>query len=241
MANRTVQFYGLGIGSSPAELTAMVDGVTVFTGAIPTTVDSSEEHQVLFTCELPVTFEGTKPVSITVNSGMVIFSRVLGNYHAAMSPVITADQWTVLTDPTSTVEDRKAIFLVANASGPVFSDAEIEALGTTHIDLLATPGAINDPETLRARYEILKEYNIANFIRDCSNPSWPYGYGSICASNPCGPDPDTVVDARSNVRIDGLVRTPLRDRPGSYGTWWWTIMAPSLFEFDLNVVPGLDS
>lgn len=85
MANRTLQFYGKGYGSSPAEITVKLDNEIVFDGAVPTAdqieVDHSPDAQVvLFTCEVPVLFEGKMPMSVTVNTGTVVFAEVKGNH-----------------------------------------------------------------------------------------------------------------------------------------------------------------
>jgi hypothetical protein len=99
MTTRTVKMLGLAYGSSPAEITVTLDGVSVYTGTVttvdaapltepdPAAVDSTIEF---CNFEIPLDFNGTMPMTCTVNSGTVIFAQILANYCAIANtdPVI---------------------------------------------------------------------------------------------------------------------------------------------------------
>lgn len=243
MANRTVRFYGLGLGNSTAEITAEVDGTQVFTGPVPTTTNAADTPEILFTFELPIAFEGTKPVSITVNSGTVKFAQVLANYHAfvRVTPVLKS-QRAVLTNPSSTVEERKNVFVTADPTGPAFTDEELAALATTHIDIenIARPDTITGP--LQSRYQALLQYNENNFVANCADPLWDEGYGDIQDVHPDVTYPaKQVSESRTNVTIDGVAQNPVRTGNLDLGTWNYTVTAPSVFDFDLVVKAGVSS
>ena len=83
MTNRTVKIQGWGIGT--AEIIAVVDGETVFSGDV-NLVEFSDENSghksapSLFTFEIPVEFEGIKKMKITVNKAPVRFGQIVANY-----------------------------------------------------------------------------------------------------------------------------------------------------------------
>jgi len=80
MATRTLRFYGYGYGNTPCSLTATFNGLTVFSGNIPTTSDSSLEHVVLFTTTLDTSISGNLPMSITSDYGNITLSKIDANY-----------------------------------------------------------------------------------------------------------------------------------------------------------------
>ena len=91
MANRTIQFLGQGYaptGTEPIMVTATLDGNTVYTGTIPTLYTSNigrlpTDQVVLFTCEIPVEFAGTVPMTISLDSPVGVdayFEQMLSNY-----------------------------------------------------------------------------------------------------------------------------------------------------------------
>ena len=76
MANKTLQFYGIGFAPSgePVSITSTYDGETIFTGTIPSlpTLQSTPESsplEVLFTHEVPGNLTAIVPMSVTVTSG----------------------------------------------------------------------------------------------------------------------------------------------------------------------------
>ena len=91
MTNRTVQFYGQGYGTVPAEITATLDGIVVYSGTVPTIDQENynrmpEDQVLLFTAQVPVDFDGTKPMTISVSNSTVVFAHVLGNYYTKNNP-----------------------------------------------------------------------------------------------------------------------------------------------------------
>ena len=83
MTNRTVK--ALGWGSGTAEITAILDGVTVFSGSVDlvemTSANESEQTApTLFTFEIPMDFVGTKHMIITVKDSTVRFGQIVANY-----------------------------------------------------------------------------------------------------------------------------------------------------------------
>jgi hypothetical protein len=85
MANRTVKILGWGMGSSPATITAKLDGETVFSGdvdLVEMTKDNESEQTAptLFTFEIPMDFAGSKNMSISVSKASVRFGQIVANY-----------------------------------------------------------------------------------------------------------------------------------------------------------------
>ena len=76
MTNRTIQFHGQGFGPTAVEISATANGSQVFNGPVPT-VDQPlvplpwplDQSEILFSFEVPMEFQGTIPIEITVNSG----------------------------------------------------------------------------------------------------------------------------------------------------------------------------
>jgi hypothetical protein len=79
--NRIIQFFGQGYGTDPAFVVARLEDLVVYEGNVHT-IDqigfntAPETQVVLFTCELPVTFEGLKPMSVEVITGTVVLAHV---------------------------------------------------------------------------------------------------------------------------------------------------------------------
>jgi hypothetical protein len=89
MTTRTVKMYGLGYGSTPADVTITFDGVTVYTGEVPTVnstlpVDGTplDNDQLICTFEIPVnSTEIIKPMTCAINLGdCVSFAKIEANY-----------------------------------------------------------------------------------------------------------------------------------------------------------------
>jgi len=84
----------LGWGSGTAEITAILDGVTVFSGEVTLeekTNDNEGEQTspVLFGFELPVDFIGTKHMTVSVAGNAVEFGQIVANYTELDMGVIT--------------------------------------------------------------------------------------------------------------------------------------------------------
>jgi len=83
MTNRTVKV--LGWGSGRAQITAVLDGETVFSGSVKMvekTADNESEQTSpgLFTFEVPFDFLGTKHMTISVEGNAVEFGQIVANY-----------------------------------------------------------------------------------------------------------------------------------------------------------------
>lgn len=68
---------------------------------------------VLCTFELDTAFDGLISVSCAVDSGTVMFTGVYSNYVPIPNPVYTTHQREILSNPASTLADRVAIYAVA--------------------------------------------------------------------------------------------------------------------------------
>ena len=92
MTNRTVKV--LGWGSGTAEITAILDGMTVFSGEV-TLEEKTEDNEgeqtspIVFTFEIPIDFLGTKHMTISVKGSPVEFGQILANYTELDMGVIT--------------------------------------------------------------------------------------------------------------------------------------------------------
>ena len=84
---RTFIQKGQGYGSTPVNITAKVDGITVYTGTVPT-VDTplpplpqtdSNFGSNLFTWTAEYTFQGTQNMEITVSGGTLLITDTLAN------------------------------------------------------------------------------------------------------------------------------------------------------------------
>jgi hypothetical protein len=83
MTNRTIHMSGWGSGT--AEITAVLDGTTVFDGEVTLEekTDDNESEQTsptVFTFELPMDFLGTKHMIISVKGNPVEFGQIVANY-----------------------------------------------------------------------------------------------------------------------------------------------------------------
>ena len=89
MTTRTVKMFGLAYGSTPAEIAVTLDGVSVYTGTV-TTADaitpflpnSEIANTTVEFCnfEMPMEFEGSKPMTCMVTNGTVLFAQIVANY-----------------------------------------------------------------------------------------------------------------------------------------------------------------
>ena len=106
MTNRTVKVLGWGTGTSPAIITAIMDGETIFSGSVDLvemTVDNESEQTspTLFSFELPMEFAGTKHMVITVAGAAVRFGQIVANYaEVEMGPITYSTGPDVYADVT---------------------------------------------------------------------------------------------------------------------------------------------
>jgi hypothetical protein len=94
MTNRTVKVLGWGVESSPAKITAILDGKTVFSGSVELveiTKDNDNGHTAptLFTFEVSMNFAGTKHMAISVEDAAVRFGQIVSNYSEVEMGAIT--------------------------------------------------------------------------------------------------------------------------------------------------------
>jgi len=88
MANRTVQFRGFAVGTTPTTVTATYNGSQIFSGEIPTLTspippaDPSDMDTVptMFTMELPMDASGTVPMTIISQGNPVTACQIVANY-----------------------------------------------------------------------------------------------------------------------------------------------------------------
>jgi len=83
MINRTVKV--LGWGSGTANITAILDGVTVFSNSVDLVVMTKDNEDgltapTLFAFDIPLEFVGTKHMVISVADAAVRFGQILANY-----------------------------------------------------------------------------------------------------------------------------------------------------------------
>jgi hypothetical protein len=222
MANRTIQFLGSGYaptGTDPITISATLAGNVVYTGTIPTSYTSEIDRQtadqvVLFTCELPVDFSGTVPMSISLDNpvGVTVFFEqvqsnymIMGNYQA-----FTQEQLDVLADPASTINDRMPIWTACAV--PPLSSADIAVLDNGNATWTAEKQAV------------LVAHNITSSVS-----SGPTTFMLVNGDS----------DARTNVVING---EPGTRQSEPIGTWGWKVEFPAegsgLFECDLTVKAG---
>lgn len=88
MTNRTMRVYGQGLGPTPVEISVTANGNQVFDGPVPT-LDQPvapspwplAQSEILFSIEVPMEFQGTMPIEITVNSGSgILLEKLSINY-----------------------------------------------------------------------------------------------------------------------------------------------------------------
>lgn len=132
MANRTVQIKGQGYGSGTCSASVTFNGNLVFSGPIPT-VDSNnisylpQQQATLLEFQVPVSLDGTFPVSITFTGGNAVFlDQVFANYTHKPNPVFSEADYATLISGTATKQQRIAIYTAA--ASPALSAADIDTL-----------------------------------------------------------------------------------------------------------------
>ena len=100
MTNRTIRFHGQGYGPTAVEISVTANGSQVFNGPVPT-VDQPlvplpwplEQSEILFSMEVPLEFQGTMPIEITVNSGGgILLEKMSINYVPLINNVSSGAQ-----------------------------------------------------------------------------------------------------------------------------------------------------
>lgn len=85
MVTRTIKILGWGVGSQQSELTATLDGETVFSGIVPLVEMTSENDRIetaptLFSFEVPMDFAGTARMKIVKDQATIRFANIVANY-----------------------------------------------------------------------------------------------------------------------------------------------------------------
>jgi len=207
MSNRTVNIKGLAYGETDAAITVTLDGVTVFSGTVPTQAhpvpslpDPDLNSQVANLCSfaIPMDFVGNKSMSYSVTNGTVIFANHTANWIKRRNPIYTTEEFDFLTGSSITLEQRYAVY--AARAVPPFSAAD-EAL-------------FLDPSTTNEQRKSLS----------AAHNCLPLIDGSADNFQNLSPDP------RTNVVLNGTPVTP--DRTSWPGTWWWTLQTGDTLNFD---------
>lgn len=153
------------------------DGVEIFNGAFP----NVSETDVLIAGSVDITnpVDGSdiiKSVSITVTSGVNVYVGLFEwNYSVIQNPAFTPEQRAAYNNPTTTTEQRLAIFeAVAN---PSFSSADLDIFAST------------DPADNPIKYELLYNHKCFMQIQDEAT----YSFGG-----------DTSYCNRTNVLLNGV-------------------------------------
>lgn len=213
MANKTIKFYGRGFGATPASVNVVYNGVTVYTGTVPTVNEAPTPLpgvdpttlDVLFTLDVPVEYSGFAPMSVEVTAGAVTLGDESDNYAKIMNPVFTPEQWAIVSSPTSTLEERIAV-RTAVANPPLSSEDEA---------ILLDPDA-----SASEKQTILVDHNAQNYIS-----SGPSNFIRVNS------------ETKVNVQLNGLPTEPVR-RADEDGIWYWLIPTNGILSFDYQVEPS---
>ena len=197
MSERTVVFQGLAYGASPATVQATANGVSIFSGTVttqnqpvPSMPNPDLVSVALFTMTVDTAFSGTIPMTCEVTSGTIIFSVVRANYMLLANPIYSAEQIAILNNPSTTAEQRNAIYVAAPAVPPL-SEADI--------------ALIQGPDTSADQYlAVLTAHNIQNTVNGGVD-----AFGLV-----------SYADPRTNVYIDGILQNPDRPSGLTGAWWW---------------------
>ena len=227
--NRSFRFYGIGFGTDPVEITAEVNGVQVYSGAVPTVnepiwppaLDPFAIEQIAFTIddssEYNTDFGGSVPMSITVTRGdLFMFTTITCNYSPITNPVFSPEQLAVINDPnsTSTVSEVSSIFI--SLASPPFSPEE-EVLLVTLLEIW--------PDRLSELDALLTAHNVNTTIM--SADAWETCFNGFPTNS------DNTTDPKSNVKINDIlqpVQISLLPCP-------WGIYTGNVLTCNLNISP----
>lgn len=238
MNNRTLQFYGYAYGNEPVELTAQIDGQTVFAGPV-NTIDSPMEDprtvgeaSILFSVDnsalFPQNFSGSRPMTVTVSKGLgVIFTSIRCNY---------MDQ----TKGFAVVAENCSIDGTTLTTGPIISAISQDPIKIGQL-LITVPNSIVEPNT------IITAGSGTTWTVNKSQTVGPVAIGFIdfipgdattfvdCYNgNPT--NSEGTPDCRSSVTINGALQVPPLQK--STGRWTWAINSGDTFGYNLNISSG---
>jgi hypothetical protein len=216
MAIRTIEIYGMGFGTTPAEVTVTANGNQVFSGTVPTVnqplpalpnPDLIADQVILFTFETDTNFTGLLPMTCQVTNGTIIFGAAKANYVAIPNPVFTQMQYDTLLNPASTWTEKMAIY--SALANPPFSAEDLTVLNDKNADY-------------GLKIQIFKDHNVNNTVSSGINTS-RYIY-DVAQGN---------FDPRTNVTLDGV--SQIINRGDLLGIWWWPVINGSTLGYDLEV------
>ena len=196
MAERTIVFKGLAYGSTPATMQITANGVNIFSGSVTTQNEPlppmpgpTPDPVPMFTMTVDTAFSGTIPMTCEVTSGTVIFSIIAANYPLLINPIYSTEQYQILVSPTSTDEQRNAIYVAAPA---------VPALSAEDIALIQGPDTPNDQYIA-----VLNAHNIQPTVNGGVD-----AFGLLTRGDP-----------RTNVYINGILQNPDRAGLGGTWYW----------------------
>jgi hypothetical protein len=152
MATRTIQFHGQGYGATPVNATVTFDGAQIYNGPIPTVIGPYDPNaqELLFTTTISTDFDGTKPVTIVLNGGAMMFTTVFVNYVITVpNPAYSAEQYAVVISNTATRTDKL----------PIWQAVAVPALSSEDENILLT-GTYEEMQPVLIAHNL--EYNINN-------------------------------------------------------------------------------
>jgi hypothetical protein len=205
------------------EISVTANGSQVFNGPV-STLDQPlptplqwplDQSEILFSIEVPVEFQGTVPMEITVNSGSgIAFMSEFANYVPIPNPVYTPEQFAIITGPNP---GQQGLDIMTSLANPPFTQEEIDIL--------------SNPDSPSAECDaLLAAHNVSIDVSS--------GAQGFEVNFYTGDGTTEVVDSRTNVSLNGI---PLvADRlPGFMGDWSWCVPVDSTLAFTLNIDAGL--
>ena len=232
--NRTLQFLGYAIGTSPVQITASINDTVVFSGAVetsdPNLQDSLDEnpYPVLFSVDnsdlFPTTFSGSYPMTMTVTGGSgVVVGPVLSNY---MSNFVF-DEQCQLTNASINGSALTFDSVTGNVSAKQSLRGQGIAPSTHIIDGSGTAWTVNKNQTVGP---------VA-----VSGGKWSETAGNATDFLPCYNGTPTnsegTRDPRSSVTIDGVAQVS-SVMSTTHGAWSWEVPTGSTLVYNLNVSIG---
>lgn len=225
MANRTIQIFGQGYGTTPCTINAVFAGNTVFSGPIPTVEDTPSQSdvvptQVLFSFDVPMSLQGNFPVSISFSGEKLLIREVKANYAIKTNSIYDANETAILKPllipppPAPPHTDMVAVF--TSKANPPFSQEEIDFL--TSADL-------------QYQGQMFRETLLAHGC-EFKQTSGPLEFLFV-----------SPAQSKTNVSVNGepqLVSTMPQSLDGEWGYYVYNIDGQGVITFDLTVSPGLE-
>lgn len=162
MANRTLQFYGIGYGSEPVTVTASLNGTEIFNNTISTingpvnTTDPWNDTYAMFTADINSNIISNIPFTFAVSgNGTAVISRIDANYLYEPNPIYSAEDYAILMDTNASATtiaqtmDKYAV--------PPFTPTEMALVESTN------------PGDTVARRELLESKGLQPFVPTGAN------------------------------------------------------------------------